>query len=94
VILHQRPHDSDDVWSGPQGLIAAIVRVAIEDACGRNVHLQNPYLASTISDQQSARRFLRSRELDLLVARCGADPAVIREALERRLPWMRGDSNV
>jgi hypothetical protein len=85
--LHAKPKDDDRVWRGAPGLVAALMRQAVEDALGHNQWRLDE--GARTRTQAEARAWLRSDAWEAMVAACGADPAVIREALEARYEWMR-----
>ncbi|HEX9844156.1 MAG TPA: hypothetical protein VGC20_15465 [bacterium] len=92
--LHAKPKDDDQVWHGVEGLVAALMRQALEDALGHNTYLLATGGSKVTSQTQqraqaAARAWLCSDACEAMVAACGADPAVIREALQRRYEWMR-----
>lgn len=85
MILKRRRVDGDEVWLGAPGMVGALLRVAVEDACGQGAFR----FKEAVNPQTEARDYLRSDAWEPLVDRCGADPGVIRAELERRFEWMR-----
>lgn len=74
---------------GLLGLVAHLVRSAIELAEGRNLFRepQQPHVARDL-----ARQWLRDGGWELLVSAAGCDPDILRSELERRFEWMHLES--
>jgi hypothetical protein len=78
---------------GDLGLVAAMIRTAIELAEGRGVfRLAYGSRGRAARIQAQEREWLRSGAWEPFVYACGADPAPIRAELERRFEWMRRDA--
>lgn len=82
--------------TGEIGLIGELIGQTVREAEGKinglgGTSWQNPEQRAALRQGivAQARSFLRGSRLDGWCLACGADPAVIRRALERAYPWMR-----
>ena len=83
-VTVRRVQEVETLLNGPAGLIASILRQAIEDAQGLRRSKHDPAYV-----REEARRWLRGRAWEALVANMGAEPRRLRRELERRFEWMK-----
>jgi len=70
---------------GELGLVAAVIRQAIEVASG----VGEWRMGQTINMNNEAVRFLFGRDFDRWVELAGADPDSVRAGILQRCPWLR-----
>ena len=74
---------------GGLGLVARVIRTAIEHANGMNLQRIGDTPDIRRRRQEQERAWLRDGGWEPMVSLCGVDPVSFRRELERRLPWMR-----